>query len=83
MKIRSLPDRDKSHKRVKDIADLHALLWYVTDYSDMKTGALEYVSDTDVEQFADAADDTVFEDAATLLQVESQLISNSINRLLR
>jgi hypothetical protein len=83
MKIRSFPDRDKSHKRVKDIADLHALLWYVTDYSDMKTGALEYVSDTDVEQFADAADDTVFEDAATLLQVESQLISNSINRLLR
>nr|WP_256532342.1 nucleotidyl transferase AbiEii/AbiGii toxin family protein [Halovivax cerinus] len=26
MKIRSLPDRDKSHKRVKDVADLHALL---------------------------------------------------------
>ena len=83
MKIRSLPDRDKSHKRVKDIADLHALLWYVTDYSDMKTGALEYISDTDVEQFADTIDNSVFEDAATLLQIESALISNSINRLLR
>lgn len=83
MKIRSLPDRDKSHKRVKDVADLHALLWYVTDYTDMRTGALEYVSNSDVEQFADAVDDPVFEDAATLLQIEPQLVSDSINRLLR
>jgi hypothetical protein len=83
MKIRSLPDRDKSHKRVKDVADLHALLWYVTDYADMKTGVLEYVSDSDVEQCADAVDDPTLKDAATLLQIEPQLISDSINRLLR
>jgi hypothetical protein len=83
MKIRSFPDRDKSHKQVKDVADLHALLWHVTDYTDMKTSALEYVSDSGVEQFADAIDDPVFEDAATLLQIEPQLIRDSINRLLR
>lgn len=83
MKLRSFPDRDKSHKRVKDIADLHALLWYVADYTDIKTGALEYVSDSDIDQFADAVDDSTFEDAAALLQIEPQLISNSINRLLR
>ena len=68
---------------MKDVADLHALLWYVTDYTEMKTGALEYVSNSDVEQFANAVDDTVFEDAATLLQIEPQLISGSIIRLLR
>lgn len=83
MKIRSFPDRDKSHKRVKDAADLHALLWYVKDYTEMKTGALEYVSSSDVEQFADTVDDSVFEDAATLLQIEPQLISDSITRLLQ
>jgi hypothetical protein len=83
MKIRSLPDRDKSHKRVKDVADLHALLWYVTDYTEMRAGALEYVSDSDVEQCADAVDDPTLKDAATLLQIEPQLISDSINRLLR
>ena len=83
MKIRSLPDRDKSHKQVKDVADLHALLWYVTDYTDMRAGTLEYVSDADVEQVADAIGDPVFEDAASLLQVEPQLIRDSINRLLR
>ena len=32
MKVRAFPDRDKSHKQLKDLADLHALLWYVTDY---------------------------------------------------
>lgn len=83
MKIRSFPDRDKSHKRVKDVADLHALLWYVKDYTDMKTDALEYASDSDMEQFADAVDNPIFEDAATLLQIEPQLINDSINRLLR
>lgn len=68
---------------MKDVADLHALLWYVTDYTDVRTGALKYVSESDVEEFSDAVDDSVFEDAATLLQIESQLISDSIARLLR
>jgi hypothetical protein len=83
MKVRSLPDRDKSHKRVKDVADLHALLWYVKDYSEMKTEVLEYISGADLEQLANAVDETVFENAAQLLQIEQQLVSNSIRRLLR
>ena len=28
MKIGSLPDRDKEHKKIKDICDIFALLWY-------------------------------------------------------
>lgn len=83
MKIRSLPDRDKSHKRVKDVADLHALLWYVEDYADMKAGALEYVSDPELRELEDALGETVFENAASLLQIEPQLIDNSLTRLLR
>lgn len=68
---------------MKDVADLHSLLWYVTSYADMKAGALKYVSDSDLEEFANAVDDPVFEDAATLLQIDPQLISDSITRLLR
>lgn len=82
MKIRSLPDRDKSHKRVKDVADLHALLWYVKDYNQTKTEALEYVSESNMEQLEVAVDDTVFENAAQLLQIDQQLIKQSIQRLL-
>ena len=50
---------------------------------DIDIGALEYVSDSDVAQFVDTVDDPVFEDAASLLQIEPQLISDTINRLLR
>lgn len=81
MKIRSLPDRDKSHKRVKDVADLHALLWYVKDYNQMKTEVLDYVSKSDLEQLESAVDDTVFENASQLLQVDQQVIRESIQRL--
>jgi hypothetical protein len=83
MKIRSLPDRDKSHKQVKDIADLHALLWYVKDYAEMKTGALEHVSEADLRRLEDAVDEPVFENAAQLLQIDHQVIRNSITRLLQ
>lgn len=83
MKIRSLPDRDKSHKRVKDVADLHALLWYVKDYGEMKSGVLEYVSGSDLDRLNDAVDGSVFEDAAQLLQIDQQLITGSIRRLLQ
>ncbi|MUW15806.1 hypothetical protein GJ633_15160 [Halorubrum sp. CBA1125] len=83
MKIRSLPDRDKSHKRVKDVADLHALLWYIKDYNEMKTDVLEFVSDSDLGRLEDAIDETVFEDAAQLLMIDQQLIADSIKRLLR
>ncbi|QSG02947.1 Uncharacterized protein AArcS_1737 [Natranaeroarchaeum sulfidigenes] len=53
-----------------DVADPHALLRYIRDYTDMKTGGLERVSDSDVEQFENGVGDPVFEDAATLLQIE-------------
>lgn len=82
MKIRSLPDRDKSHKRVKDVADLHALLWYVKDYTQMRTDVLEYVSGSDLKQLEDAIDETEFRSAAQLLQIEQELVSNSVTRLL-
>jgi len=83
MKVRSLPDRDKSHERVKDVADLHALLWYVNDYGEMKTQALEYVSEADLDRLEESVDEPVFENAAQLLQIDQELISNSITRLLQ
>lgn len=83
MKIRSLPDRDKSHKRVKDISDLHALLWYVKDYAQMKTITLEHVSDADLERLEEAIDETIYQSAAQLLQIEQKLIKGSIERLLQ
>jgi hypothetical protein len=84
MKIRSLPDRDKSHKRVKDVADLHALLWYTRPYNQIREQIQEYVSTDDIQavQNAVTGDNTsVFDDAGTLLQIDPDTIQASITRL--
>lgn len=83
MKIRALPDRDESHKRVKEIADLHALLWYVKDYNEIKNSILEHVSETDIEQLDIATGQQLYENAANLLQIDSQLVQALIDRLLQ
>lgn len=83
MKVRSLPDRDKSHKRVKDVADLHALLWYVRDYNEIRSSVQEHITDSDLERLNGAVGETVFESAAQLLQIDSQLVSESLQRLFR
>jgi hypothetical protein len=81
MKTRSLPDRDKSHKRVKDVADLHALLWYTKDYSQMKSDLLQRASEEDIQRLEEAVNAELFENAAQLLQINPDLIENSITRL--
>ena len=81
MKIRSLPDRDKSHKQVKDAADLHALLWYVKDYQEMKDDVKEIVTDKDLETLENTVDQKLCEEAAQLLQINAETITNSIQRL--
>lgn len=83
MKTRSLPDRDKSHKRVKDVADLHALLWYTKDYSDMRSALLQRASNEDIQRLEEAVSREVFENAAQLLQVNPDIVENSITRLFR
>lgn len=83
MKIRSLPGRDKSHKRVKDVADLHALLWYTRDYQEMKSELLRRVSKEDLDRLENAVSDELFENAARLLQINPEVIENSVNRLFR
>jgi len=83
MKIRSLPDRDKSHKRVKDAADLHALLWYAKDYQEMKGRVQQYVTEDDMNRLEDTLNEDLFENAAQLLQIDSTPVSGSIQRLFR
>jgi len=83
MKIRSLPDRDKSHKQVKDTADLHALLWYTKDYNQISSETLSWVSDEDIERLEEAFNTGLAEEAADLLQTDQSTLEESIRRLLR
>ncbi|PGF14564.1 hypothetical protein CP556_20910 [Natrinema sp. CBA1119] len=81
MKVRALPQRDKSHKRLKDLADLHALLWYVTEYDEITEAVHTHLNDDDITTFRDATTDVVYDRAARLIGVDASLLSQSIERL--
>ncbi|MFH1064369.1 MAG: hypothetical protein V1729_04775 [Candidatus Woesearchaeota archaeon] len=49
MKMKSLPDRDKEHKKVKDICDIFALLWYSgIEHAEARKKILSFVSEDDI-----------------------------------
>lgn len=81
MKIRSIPDRDKEQKQVKDVADLHALLWYVTAYAEMQQQVLQWVSEEDLNQLDANLNRQRYAAAADLLQIDRDLVQDSIEQL--
>jgi len=81
MKIRAFPERDKSHKQLKDLADLHALLWYTGDYGDMRSAVRDRVPDDDVDIFQRAVIDTLYQQAGSLTGVDSTVVRQSIEQL--
>ncbi|WP_254544651.1 nucleotidyl transferase AbiEii/AbiGii toxin family protein [Halomarina pelagica] len=81
MKVRAFPQRDKSHKRLKDLTDLHALLWYVTEYDEITEAVHTHLSDDDITAFRDVTTDEVYDRAARLIGVDTSLLSQSIERL--
>jgi hypothetical protein len=83
MKIRAFPERDKSHKRLKDIADLHALLWYVTDYATIRPAVLERVADDDIDRFRTDLSSGLYDQTASLIGVDVSVVEQSIEQLVR
>ena len=83
MKVRAFPDRDKSHKRLKDLADLHSLLWHVADYDDVRTAALEHLTVEDLNAFEAAIDSDLHERTARLIDVDGTVLRQSIERLVQ
>jgi hypothetical protein len=83
MKVRAFPDRDKSHKRLKDLADLHSLLWYVADYDDIKTSTVGQLTDEDLGAFEAAIESELYERTARLIDVDETVLRQSIQRLVR
>lgn len=82
MKVRAVPERDKSHKQLKDLADLHALLWYVTDYDEIQPAVREYLTDADIAAFESMLTADVLERTAQLIDVDPTIVRQSIERLL-
>ncbi|MEF8854214.1 MAG: nucleotidyl transferase AbiEii/AbiGii toxin family protein, partial [Haloarculaceae archaeon] len=81
MKVRAFPDRDESHKRLKDLADLHSLLWYVADFEDVSAATLEHLTGEDLHAFESTIDPDVYERTARLIDVDADVLRQSIERL--
>ena len=82
MKIRAFPERDKSHKRLKDLADLHALVWYGSDFQQVRTEVVAHLTEEDIARFTDAVTNEAFVNAAMLIDVDTAGLRNSIQQLL-
>lgn len=81
MKVRSIADRDRGQKRVKDVAGLHALLWHVRVYQEMREDVVSRVADSDLARLQNHVGEEVYGDVAGLLQVDKQLVVDSIEQL--
>lgn len=82
MKVRAFPKRDNGHKQLKDFADLHALLWYVTDYDEITSAVREHLTDADIAAFESMLSEDAYERTAGLVDIDSTIVKQSIERLL-
>jgi len=82
MKIRSIPDRDKEHKRIKDICDIFALLWY-SGIVPEKANISRYVSENDVKKCLQTITDADLEKSAVQLGHSREELKKVINLLSR
>ncbi len=81
MKVRSIPKRDKEHKRVKDVCDLYALLWYVDDYRKMLENVARIIDRDDLEELKKNIDEDVIENASNLIDVDKDRLKTAIEHL--
>ncbi len=73
MKIKSYPDRDKEHKRIKDICDISALLLFST--LSVKDGWLKkYLHHEELERFQNTLNPEEISSVADILGIERTLI---------
>ncbi len=63
MKANSLPNRDKEHKKIKDICDMFALAWY-TDLNLEEINLKKYVSEKNLKKCLEAITPKDIEDAS-------------------
>ena len=79
-KLASLPNRTKDHKRVKDIADIYALIWYSgVDVAEMRSGVLSRVQLVQIKRALLGIQDAEYAEASAAIRVEADELRNVVN----
>ena len=74
MKIRAFPRRDRSHKREKHLADLHAIVWYGTTFDEIRTEVQSSIGRGDITRFRNSVTEADYQSAAALAGVDVQTL---------
>lgn len=82
MKMRSHPDRDKDHKRIKDVSDIAALLLF-SSISREEGWLSKLLRGEDIARFREALTAEDIGKAAQVIGVDQALIENAINQVLK
>ena len=79
-KLISLPRRTKDHKKLKDIADIYALMWYSgIKLEEIKSEVLKLLSQKDVEKAFSGIENSDYKTASEAIGVELDEMKNVIN----
>ena len=81
MKINSMPNRDKDHKRIKDICDMFALLWY-TDVKLEQINLVKYTQKNSIIKAIQTINTQDFEKVATQIGHSGEEVRRVINTLI-
>ncbi len=81
MKINSLPDRDKEHKRIKDICDIFALAWY-SGLNPEKIDLLKYLQKSRLKKCSQLLKKEDYEKASSQLGHDAQEVKRIFDILL-
>jgi hypothetical protein len=81
MKINSLPNRDREHKRIKDICDIFALAWY-TGLNPEKLGLLRYLKKSSLKKCSRAINKEDYLKAGTQIGHDAQEINRVFDIIL-
>lgn len=81
-KINAVSNRDKEHKRIKDIADIYALLWYSdTKIADMKERVLKITNAKKVSEVVSSFSEEDYVSVSQVLGIDKAEISRVIGEL--
>ncbi len=77
MKVTSLPNRDKEHKKIKDICDMFALAWYA-EIDPKEINLTKYISEKILKKCLKSITNKDFEMASALIQHEKEELKRVI-----
>lgn len=82
MKLRSIVNRDKEHKKIKDACDIFSLLWYTgVDLVKIREDAEKFISQEDINKGINSITKQIIENCSLIFNIPAAEIKDVLNKL--